>query len=340
SRIRPSRVARTTASVRLCAPSLPRIALTWYLTVCSVMPSAWAMPLLGSPSARSWSTSSSRGVRSSVSGVRSPASGSREDANDGSSTTSPCAAAANAAASGSASRSRRRKLTGAGARICAGSKPSGSRASRGTPGGAPGSPLAATLSGGSQPRSHRMTSASSPSRRLPLLAAPTTSQPGCPSSSNASPLRGSGSSATIRTRTPLMLEDTPACRHDRTQADAKQERAGEQPPQARTPARIPPCEGEHSGPQQQGHPAIDEVDRAGGHPMLQHQNDADDSLEHDQPLANRHGPPEVAADLAPAHGLEQRPQGDESAKKQERTAQQAVYVGERHDSPAHDTLFC
>jgi hypothetical protein len=45
------RVARVTASVRLWAPSLLSRALTWNLTVCSLIPRRAAMVLLGMPSA-------------------------------------------------------------------------------------------------------------------------------------------------------------------------------------------------------------------------------------------------------------------------------------------------
>src|SRR4051812_16123414 len=39
----PNRTACTTASLRLWTPSLPRRALTWNLTVWSLMPRRWAM---------------------------------------------------------------------------------------------------------------------------------------------------------------------------------------------------------------------------------------------------------------------------------------------------------
>ena len=47
----PRRVARVTASVRLCGFSLPIMELTWNLTVCSLTLSRTATPLLGRPSA-------------------------------------------------------------------------------------------------------------------------------------------------------------------------------------------------------------------------------------------------------------------------------------------------
>src|SRR5436853_4968551 len=52
----PNRTACTIASLRLWTPSLPRMALTWNLAVCSLMPRRWAMRLLGSPWERSWRT--------------------------------------------------------------------------------------------------------------------------------------------------------------------------------------------------------------------------------------------------------------------------------------------
>ena len=58
-----------TASVRLCAPSFPMMALTWNLTVCSLISSRLAMALLGTPSARTWRTCISRGVSSAEGGA-------------------------------------------------------------------------------------------------------------------------------------------------------------------------------------------------------------------------------------------------------------------------------
>ena len=56
------RVARVTASVLLWAPSLVRMAVTWNLTVCSLIWSLAAIALLGSPSATRASTSISRSL--------------------------------------------------------------------------------------------------------------------------------------------------------------------------------------------------------------------------------------------------------------------------------------
>src|SRR5579864_6683688 len=64
--MRPSRAARTTASVRLCVLSLPRTVWTWNLTVCSVIPRRSAICLLPSPWAINRSTSCSRRVSCST----------------------------------------------------------------------------------------------------------------------------------------------------------------------------------------------------------------------------------------------------------------------------------
>src|SRR5262249_52007081 len=59
---RPRWAARATASVRLSASSLARIAATWNLAVESEIPSRRAITLLEAPSAMAASTSCSRGV--------------------------------------------------------------------------------------------------------------------------------------------------------------------------------------------------------------------------------------------------------------------------------------
>src|SRR5205807_1179179 len=64
--ISPRRAASTTASVRVTAPSFPRIPLTWNLTVWSVTPRREAISLLVMPPARSCSTSRSRRVSGAI----------------------------------------------------------------------------------------------------------------------------------------------------------------------------------------------------------------------------------------------------------------------------------
>ena len=64
--IKPWRRPRVTASVRVDAPSLPRIDRMWNLMVCYEMLSRNAISRLTRPSARRASTSVSRGVSSSV----------------------------------------------------------------------------------------------------------------------------------------------------------------------------------------------------------------------------------------------------------------------------------
>ena len=59
-----------TASVRLPAPTFPRIDATWNLAVCSEMASRAAISLFASPLASICSTSLSRGVSDSVAKVR------------------------------------------------------------------------------------------------------------------------------------------------------------------------------------------------------------------------------------------------------------------------------
>src|SRR5262252_7412615 len=64
--IRPSCRARATASVRLAAPSLPRMCVTCFLTVSSATTRSWAMRWFDLPAASSRSTSSSRPVSGSA----------------------------------------------------------------------------------------------------------------------------------------------------------------------------------------------------------------------------------------------------------------------------------
>src|SRR5262245_18651076 len=64
--IRPSCRARATASVRLAAPSLPRMCVTCFLTVSSATTKSWAMRWFDLPAASSRSTSSSRSVSASA----------------------------------------------------------------------------------------------------------------------------------------------------------------------------------------------------------------------------------------------------------------------------------
>ena len=100
-------MARITASVRLWALSLPMMEFTWNLTVCSLTSRRETTPLLGNPSANSFSTSCSLGVNSEAE----PGSGvaaAETPASAGSVTCSPWLSATAAAAkvSGEASRLR------------------------------------------------------------------------------------------------------------------------------------------------------------------------------------------------------------------------------------------
>src|ERR1700738_2345609 len=64
-RTRPRRMPRATASVRVAAPSLPRMAATWNLAVWSEILRRAAISLLARPAASIWRTSRSRRVSGS-----------------------------------------------------------------------------------------------------------------------------------------------------------------------------------------------------------------------------------------------------------------------------------